>query len=133
MTAWSKSFHTFRAGLLTAAVEWRLRQKRGDADAQARVFQKLGAKLATTSYWREAGVEPGMTYEAFAARVAPRTYEQLAPAIDRMKRGEADVLWPGPCALFAVSAGTTEHAAKYLPVTEGMLAHFRLAHSPAHP
>ncbi len=125
MTAWSKSFHTFGAGLQTAAAEWRLRQKRGATEAQARAFRRLVQKLAATSYWREAGLEPAMTYDAFAARLAPRTYEQLAPAIDRMKRGEADVLWPGRCSLFAVSSGTTAGRSKYLPITEEMLAHFR--------
>jgi hypothetical protein len=127
MTAWSKSLYTFGAGLRTAAAEWRLRQKRGAPEAQERAFDRLQPKLVNTSYWREAGVEAGQTYTVFASRVAPRTYEQLAPAIDRMKRGEADVLWPGRCSLFAASSGTTTGTAKYLPITEEMLAHFRQA------
>ena len=44
-----------------------------------------------------------------------------------MKRGETDVLWPGRCTFFAVSPGTTAVRAKYLPITEEMLAHFRRA------
>ncbi len=127
MTAWSKSFHTFRAGLMSAAVEWRLRQKRGDVEAQERAFDRLQPKLVGTSYWRQAGIEPGMTYGIFAARIPPRTHDQLAPAIERMKRGEADVLWPGQCALFAESSGTTAEGTKTLPLTEEMLAHFRTA------
>ena len=127
MTACSKSLHIFGVGLLTAAAEWRLRQKRGAPEAQQRVFRRLATKLAATSYWRGAGVEPGMTYGNFAARVGPRTYEQLAPAVERMKRGEADVLWPGRCSLFALSPGTTTGQPKCLPITEEMLAHFRKA------
>ena len=127
MTPWSKRLHIFGAGLLSAAMEWRLRQKRGAPEAQQRVFRRLAARLAATSYWREAGIERGMTYGNFAARLAPRTYEQLAPAVERMKRGEADVLWPGRCALFALSPGTTTGQAKCLPITEEMLAQFRQA------
>ena len=44
-----------------------------------------------------------------------------------MRRGEADVLWPGKCSFFAVSSGTTAGRTKYLPVTEEMLGHFRKA------
>lgn len=127
MPVWPKTFYTFGAGLLTARTEWRLRQRRGAVESQHRVFGRLTRKLATTTFWREAGLEENMTYARFSARVAPRTYEQLAPAIERMKRGEADVLWPGRCAFFAVSSGTTAGRTKYLPVTEEMLAHFRQA------
>jgi hypothetical protein len=127
MPVWPKSFYTFGAGLLTARAEWRLRQKHGAAETQERVFGRLTQRLAATSVWSGAGIVPGMSYASFQARVAPRTYEQLAPAIERMKHGEAGVLWPGPCSLFAVSSGTTAGHAKYLPVTEEMLAHFRRA------
>lgn len=127
MPAWPKSFYTFRANLLTAGAEWRLRQKRSAIGAQQRTFAVLTQRLAATSFWREAGVTGDMSYENFQTRVAPRGYEQFAPAIERMRRGEADVLWPGQCAFFAVSSGTTAGPAKYLPVTEEMLGHFRRA------
>ena len=125
MPAWPKSFYTFGAGLLTARAEWRLRRKRGAVAAQQRTFKGLVPQLAATSFWRDAGIEAGTAYDKFRSRIAPRTYEQIAPAIERMRRGEAGVLWPGRCALFAVSSGTTAGATKYLPVTEEMLAHFR--------
>jgi hypothetical protein len=127
MIDFSKSLHVFGAGLLTAGAEWRLRQKRGAPEEQQRVWRGLTTKLAGASYWHDAGVEPGMTYGNFAARLAPRTYEQLAPAVERMKRGEVNVLWPGRCSLFALSPGTTTGQTKCLPITEEMLAHFRQA------
>lgn len=127
MPVWPKSFYTFGAGLLTARTEWRLRHKRGGVAAQRRVFRGLVPRLAAASFWRDSGIVAGMSYSAFQARVVPRSYEQLAPAIERMRRGEADVLWPGRCALFAVSSGTTSENPKYLPVSEEMLAHFRQA------
>lgn len=127
MTAWPKSFYAFGANLLTAGAEWRLRQKRSALGAQKRTFEVLTGRLATTSFWRDAGVVADMSYDSFQARVAPRGYAQLEPAIERMRRGEANVLWPGRCAFFAVSSGTTGGPAKYLPVTEEMLGHFRRA------
>ena len=127
MKAWPKSFYTFGANLMTAGTEWRLRQKRSALGAQKRTFDVLTARLATTSFWRDAGIVANMSYDSFQARVAPRDHNQFAPAIERMRRGEADVLWPGRCAFFAVSSGTTGGPAKHLPVTEEMLGHFRRA------
>jgi GH3 auxin-responsive promoter len=127
MPVWPKSIYAFGVNLLTAKAEWKLRQKRSAVAQQDRIFRELVPSLAAASYWRESGVVAGMSYDSFQARVAPRTYEQLAPAIDRMKRGEADVLWPGHCSFFAVSSGTTAGRTKYLPVTEEMLGHFSRA------
>ena len=125
MPVWPKSFYTFGLSLKTAATEWKLRQRRSAAGAQQRAFAGLVPQLAASTFWREAGVEAGQTYERFRARVPLQTYESLAPAIERMKAGEANVLWPGTCALFALSSGTTTGEPKMLPVTEELLAHFR--------
>lgn len=127
MTAWPKSFYAFGANLLTAGAEWRLRQKRRALGAQKRTFAALTGRLATTAFWRDAGIVANMSYDRFQAQVAPRGYAQLEPAIARMRRGEANVLWPGRCAFFAVTAGTTGGPVKSLPVTEEMLGHFRRA------
>lgn len=127
MPVWPKSFYTFGISLKTAATEWKLRQKRAAPADQSRALTALLPRLAACAYWRAAGVATGLDYEKFQRRVPPRIFEQLAPAIAQMKRGEADVLWPGRCSLFALSSGTTTGLAKSLPVTEEMLAHFRRA------
>jgi len=130
MPVWPKSLYSFGANLLTAGAEWRLRQTRSAAGAQKRTFEVLTRRLAGTKFWRDAGIVENMSYDSFQARVAPRSYEQLAPAIERMRRGESDVLWPGTCTFFATTPGTTGPA-KCLPVTEELLAHFRRSSSDA--
>lgn len=127
MPVWPKSFYTFGINLKTAATEWKLRQKRTAPAAQAKAFAALVPKLATTSHWRKQGVTPNIYYTRFRTEVAPSTHAQLAPLIEKMKSGEADVLWPGTCELFAASSGTTDGQPKYFPVTEEMLRHFRQA------
>lgn len=127
MPVWPKSIYVFGLSLKTAATEWKLRQKRAAPRVQQRAFKTLVTQLAGASFWRESGVEGGMTYAQFQSRVPLRGYEQLAPAIARARRGEADVVWPGRCALFALTAGTTTGQPKSLPITEEMLAHFRQA------
>lgn len=68
-----------------------------------------------------------MSYQRFRTQVPLSTYERLAPAIDQMRSGEADVLWPGRCPLYVLSAGTTTGTPRVFPATEGMLRHFRRA------
>jgi hypothetical protein len=117
----------FGINMLAAAAELNLLQRTGTAALQARVFKRLTKRLSGARHWREAGVESGMSYETFRARIAPCTYAQLTPAIARMGRGERDVLWPGRCSLFALTPGNASSERKYLPVTDAMLTHLRHA------
>jgi hypothetical protein len=95
--------------------------------AQQKCIRGLREALATTSYGRSHGIERGMSEQSWRERVPLSTYEGFAPHIERMKRGEADVLCPGRCDYFAISSGTTAGRTKYLPITPGMLDHFRAA------
>ena len=70
---------------------------------------------------------PKINYERFRTRVPLQAYEHAQPWIERMKRGEADVLWPGTCNYYAVSSGTATGRTRHLPVTSAMIAHFRRA------
>ncbi len=127
MPVWPKSFLTLGASALTALTAYRLRRTRRAVPEQQRTFAQLTEKLAETSHWRSKGIEAGISYKKFAERVPPCTYESLAPYVERMKKGEASVLWPGQCSFYAVSSGTTAGRTKFLPITEDMLAHFRHA------
>ena len=120
-----KSLVVLGAGFATAQAARRFRRTATGARDQQRALAALLPKLAATIRGRELGLAPNLAYPAFAARAPICAYEQFSPYIERMKRGEADVLWPGRCAFYAVSSGTTAGPSKWLPVTEEMLAHFR--------
>ena len=126
MPVWPKCLYLFGVNMLAAAAELNLLQRGGAVALQARAFRHLTRRLGAAKFWREAGIAPGMSYETFQARVAPRAHAQLAPAIARMQQGESDVLWPGRCDLFALTPGTAGEK-KSLPVTNELLAHFRRA------
>ena len=100
---------------------------RSDAGVQRKVFKNLIPRLAQALVWQGAGVEKGMTYAQFQERVPLKTYEDLSPHIERMKRGDENILWPGSCQIYSVSSGTTAGRTKYIPVTEAMLDHFKHA------
>lgn len=120
-----QSLATFGAGLLTARMELRQRLKHWAGPAQGKALRALLPRLAQTAQGRADGIEAGMPYARFAARLPLRTYEDFRPQIDRMRRGETDVLWPGACPFFAATSGTTQGEPRHVPVTEGMLRHFR--------
>ncbi|MBS0664228.1 MAG: GH3 auxin-responsive promoter family protein [Verrucomicrobia bacterium] len=122
-----KSLFTLGASLQTARMMRRLRETHSAVPAQRKAFSSLAYKCATTAYGRKFGVEQGKPYETFRRRVPLSTYEQLVPYIDRMKHGEADVLWPGRCSFFADTSGTTTGKPKSVPITGEMLAHFNRA------
>jgi hypothetical protein len=122
-----KSFLTLGAGILTARMGGKLRRKDRAPEAQQKALAHLARSLAATEQGRSFGIEAGITAAQYARRVPLRTYEDYLPQIERMRHGAADVLWPGACAFYAVSAGTTAGRPKLIPVTEGMLKHFRRA------
>jgi hypothetical protein len=127
MLVWPKSLYSLGLSLRTAGMERKLRQHRAGIPDQQRILQTLLPSLAATTVWGRLGVESGMSYETFRERVPLQTYEQLAPAIARMTQGESDVLWPGRCALFALTAGTTTGERRPIPMTEEMLGTVRRA------
>jgi hypothetical protein len=95
--------------------------------AQEATHRHLMTRLARTAFARQHGLRAGLTYAEFRERVPPRTYEDFAPFIQRMVRGEPDILCAGRCEHFAVSSGTTAGPSKWLPVNRPMLDHFRRA------
>lgn len=120
-----KSLVILGASFATARTARRLRRAATGAHEQQRALAGLLPPLAATTRGRELGLEAVLPYRTFAARAPVCGYEHLSPYVERMKRGEADVLWPGRCAFYAVSSGTTAGPSKWLPVTEEMIAHFR--------
>lgn len=82
------------------------------------VLRKLMHKAEATEWGREHGFGAVMSYEQFAATSPVNTYEDLKHFIDRMRQGEADVLWPGRVRWYAKSSGTTNDKSKFIPVSK---------------
>ncbi|MGH7947275.1 MAG: hypothetical protein ACREF9_20060, partial [Opitutaceae bacterium] len=67
MPVWPKIVYTCKVSLRTAATKWKLRQHDSARAGQQEAFGGLTRELATTSYWRQFGIEPGMSYSQFQA------------------------------------------------------------------
>ncbi|TGE22962.1 GH3 family domain-containing protein [Hymenobacter metallicola] len=84
---------------------------------QQRVFRALMAKGCHTAFGRDHDFASIRTPADLAQQVPVRDYEALAPYVERVKAGEADVLWPGKPEYLAKTSGTTS-GAKYIPLTK---------------
>lgn len=88
--------------------------------AQKEVFEKLLKTGQKTAFGKEHRFKEIKSYEAFKAQVPINDYEGIKPYIERIKAGEADVLWKGYPKYFAKTSGTTS-GVKYIPLTKDSL------------
>lgn len=94
---------------------------------QLRQLYRLLARAAATDYGRRYGfadisrVSDADICREFASRVPKVEYEDIRSQVERMLRGEKNVLWPGECRDFAQSSGTSGGKSKYIPITREAL------------
>ena len=93
---------------------------------QERLLRGLLRRAAETEWGRRYGFAEIARAPDVAAAYRDRVpllhdYETLREDAERVRRGAADVLWPGAFRNFAVSSGTAS-AGKVLPVSDEMLA-----------
>ena len=87
-------------------------------ELQMQVLHRLVNKAKDTEWGRNHGFESVSSYEDFAKTSGINTYEELKLAIDRMRLGESDILWPGKVRWYAKSSGTTNDKSKFIPVSQ---------------
>ena len=96
-------------------------------ETQKAVFLNLLQDAKQTQFGKDHQFEEIKTYEDFTKRVPIRDYEALKPYVDRVVKGEENVLWKGKPLYFAKTSGTTS-GAKYIPLTkESMPYHIEAA------
>jgi hypothetical protein len=94
---------------------------------QNKVFQELIRQAKDTQFGLDHHFDQIQSPADFAQQVPVRDYEQLKPYVDRVVKGEENVLWKGKPLYFAKTSGTTS-GAKYIPLTkESMPYHIEAA------
>lgn len=98
-------------------------------EAQDKTLKSIIGIAANTAFGKEHRFSGIGSYEDFRNRVPLRSYEQFSPYIDRIIRGEKNVLWPGKPLYFAKTSGTTA-GVKFIPITrDSVKNHFYTAQS----
>lgn len=96
-------------------------------ETQEAIFRNLVKVGKRTAFGKEHGFDQIKSYTDFKKRIPIRDYEGLKTYIERIKNGEADVLWKGFPRYFAKTSGTTS-GVKYIPLTKDSIPnHFGTA------
>lgn len=121
--------------LLHTVVSWLLKKRVHDIELFIKypneVQQEELTNLLQTAKNTEVGKHYGFAdiqhYEDFVNRVPVRTYEEIAPMIERSRKGEQNIFWPTPIKWFAKSSGTTNAKSKFIPISNESLedCHFK--------
>ena len=94
---------------------------------QQKVFEDLIRQAKNTQFGIDHHFEQIKTFEDFSNNVPVRDYEDLKSYIDKVVKGEKNILWKGKPLYFAKTSGTTS-GAKYIPLTkESMPFHIEAA------
>jgi len=87
--------------------------------AQEEILRRFIRHNSGTAFGREHGLADIRTSEQFARRVPVRSYDELRPWIDRIRRGEPQVLTSEPVRRLVPTSGSTA-ARKLIPYTASM-------------
>lgn len=90
-------------------------------EVQQELLEGLIRRASNTSYGKRYGFSSISTYKDFKNQVPIVSYEDLFPDIERVMRGEQNVLWPSEIKWFAKSSGTTNARSKFIPVSQEAL------------
>ena len=96
-------------------------------DVQEEWFHTLISSAENTEWGKLYDYKSILTISQFKERVPIQNYDTLKPYIERMLKGEQNVLWPSDIKWFAKSSGTTSDRSKFIPVSTEALeeCHFK--------
>ncbi len=84
---------------------------------QQQILDNLIQKGQQTIFGKDHKLAGVNSYAEFKQAVPINDYEGLKGYVDKILKGESDVLWPGKPAYFAKTSGTTS-GVKYIPITK---------------
>lgn len=122
-------------GLINSILTWMMKKRihqmelfmKYPMEVQDELFKKLIYTARGTDFGKQYDFSRIQNYEEFKSRVPIHSYEKIYPYIERLMRGEQNVLWPSEIRWFAKSSGTTNARSKFIPVSQDALddCHFK--------
>ena len=88
---------------------------------QEAILQTLVKTAKNTAFGKDHSFAEIRTYEDFKANVPVRDYEGLKSYVEKVKAGQANILWRGKPIYFAKTSGTTS-GVKYIPISKESIA-----------
>jgi len=96
-------------------------------EVQEEWFKRLIHNARNTEWGKKHGYRSIKNPDKYRERVPLNNYESLKPYIERLRKGEENLLWNSEIKLFAKSSGTTSEKSKFIPVSQEALeeCHYR--------
>ncbi len=96
-------------------------------DVQDEWFRKLLLAGRQTEWGRLHGYDSIGNYDQYVKQVPVSDYDDIKPYIERLRKGEQNLLWNSEIKWFAKSSGTTSDKSKFIPVSQEALdeCHFK--------
>lgn len=91
--------------------------KKNAVEIQEKLLLQLVKTAEKTLFGRERNFEEIKSIEDYQKRVGIVDYEGLKPYIEKVKRGQRNILWTGIPEYFAKTSGTTS-GSKYIPISK---------------
>jgi len=91
-------------------------QQKKAIESQHNLLYRLVRRAAHTQFGQDHQFDQIKQYRDYKKRVPIRDYEGLKPYVERIMKGERNILWPGRPLYFAKTSGTTS-GTKYIPIT----------------
>ncbi|HLP11951.1 MAG TPA: GH3 auxin-responsive promoter family protein [Flavobacteriales bacterium] len=98
------------------------RQHANSLANQEKIMHYLVKKAATTEYGKTNGFEKINNYASFVEQTPLTNYHTLEPFIQRIRKGESNIFWPGKPAHIGKTSGTTGDF-KYIPISREAMPH----------
>jgi hypothetical protein len=89
--------------------------------AQLEVFHALIQAARYTEWGRKYDYSSIADPDRFRAMVPIQDYEDVKPYVERLRKGQQNLLWPTDIRWFAKSSGTTSDRSKFIPVSREAL------------
>ncbi|MEO6151245.1 MAG: GH3 auxin-responsive promoter family protein [Mucilaginibacter sp.] len=102
-------------------------QRKNAVELQQKTFLHIVQQAKDTAFGKAHNFAQIKTYDDFKKHIPVRDYEELRPYIERVTKGEENVMWPGKPAYLTKTSGTTS-GVKYIPISkESMPEHIKAA------
>ncbi|AYB30581.1 GH3 auxin-responsive promoter family protein [Chryseolinea soli] len=122
-------------GLINSILTWVMQKRihqielfiKYPIEVQDELLKKLIQTARFTEFGQQYDFGSIQTYDQFRERIPIHTYEETYPYIERLMKGEQNILWPSEIKWFSKSSGTTNARSKFIPVSQEALedCHFK--------
>ena len=124
-----------KLALVNSFLSWRMKKRyhqlelfmKYPHEVQSELLIELINTAADTEFGEKYGFKDLYSIATFKERVPLHFYEDIEADVNRLRKGEQNIFWPGEVKWFAKSSGTTNSKSKFIPVSEAAIedCHFK--------